>query len=206
MSSSGSSGGKSSRDSDEGEWSDRMIALWSWQRALSAYPLSAAACGGALGGLASVWRSQHFLDDLLLASSADGTFAIDGTAAIDWGDRLFEHIVSYVLLLIVAAALAFFAFALRDPNSRKPRTLPVWPLLVSALSLGALASAHIDRALTKAQFDPSHVTASRVLEPFYALDTLYQRATLAGGFALTLVWLSWWLLRSPTRQQWSGSG
>ena len=173
-----------------------MIALWSWQRAFFAYLLSAAACGVALGGLVSVRLSQRFLHDLLTASTARGTFPIDGTTALGWGDTLFMHDLTYAIMLLGAAALAFFAFALRDPASRRPGRLPVWPLLLSAFGLGALASARNDRALTTAQFDPSHITASRVLEPFYADDALYQRGSFALISVLALVWLAWGLFQS----------
>ena len=183
-----------------------MIARWSWQRALFAYLLSAAACGVALGGLVSVRLSQRFLGDLLIASTARGAFAIDGTAALSWSDTLFQHVVNYALFLFTAVALALVAFVLRDPESRSPSSrrghiISTWLLLVSAFSLGALSGAFVDRAVTKAQFGPSHVTASRVLEPFYAYDALYQRGSFALVGVLIIVWLVWVLSRQGMRSQ-----
>lgn len=178
-----------------------MIALWDWRRVFLTYLVSAAACGVALGGIVSVRLSQRFLGDLSAQSTARDTFAIDGSTALDWGDTLFAHDLAYALFLLGAATLAFFAFALRDPAAHRPRIPPACPLLLSIFGLGALISAHIDRALTTAQFDPSHVTASRMLEPFYAYDTLYQRGTLLLAVALALIWLGWGLLREDFREE-----
>ena len=180
-----------------------MIALWGWQRISLASLVSAAACGFTLGGLASVCLSQRFLTQFITANSNDGTFAINGSAAFDWEDGLCAHIVAYVGAFLVACCAVLFAFLMRDPAQPAPPSKRgiaaiIMPFGATVFGIAALGGGIIDRTMTKQLFDPSYVTASRVLEPFYAYDAPHQRVTLALIAALMLVWLGWALLWRST--------